>query len=249
MHNGKRIVLITGASGDIGNACADLFANEHTVLILQSYRNTNNINLFRTTHPNVTIYAMNCDLTSEKDVDSLFAYIEKSCGINTIDVLVNNAGDLIERCTFSNMSWGLMQKAINVNLKSAFLVTSKCLNMMAKGSSIIFVSSMTARCGKGDRSLHYGVAKAAVLGMVKCLAYELGPKQIRVNAVAPGFIEGQFHNKYTLPEIAREHSKRNPLGRIGTPEDVAKAIYSLSFEGSQYINGVTLDVCGGAFIC
>lgn len=244
----EKVVLITGASGDIGYACADLFAKTGAKLILHSFKKGCRIVDFQSSYLDKNIYHIICDATDENAVSAQFTFLKDSCGIKRIDVLINNVGNLIKRCAFSEMTWDLMQASLDVNLKSAFLFTLYSAPLMTSGASIIFVSSLTARWGKGDRSLHYGTAKAAIIGMAKFLANELAPKGIRVNTVAPGFIEGQFHERYTTNKVVQEHAQNNPLRRNGAPNDVAQTVLFLASEKSGFINGVTLDVCGGDFI-
>ncbi len=242
-------ILITGASGDIGIACAEMLLAAGATLILHSNSNRAKVDGFASRHKRASIYHINCNATNEKEVKQQFQYLSEKVGIKKLDVLVNNAGDLISRCCFADMEWDLMEAAINVNLKSSFLFTKYALQMMTKGASIIFMSSLTARWGKGDRSTHYGTSKSAILGFAKCLANELASEGIRVNSIAPGFIEGNFHDRYTKPIVAKEHMGRNPLSRNGKPEDVAGAVLFLASDSSGYVNGTTIDVCGGDFIC
>ena len=243
-----KTVLITGASGDIGRACALAFGKKGANLVLHSFRNHSVINDIQKELSDVVVCPIKCDATDVKEVAKQFDLIKNHYNIKTIDVLVNNVGDLIERCPFDKMDWKLVQKSIDVNLKSGFLFTKFALPLIPNGGSIIFISSQTARWGKGDRSSHYGAAKAAVLGLMKCLANELGSKKIRVNSVAPGFIEGQFHKKYTSRDITTAHARKNPMGRNGNPDDVAGAVLFLGSPVSSYVNGTVIDVCGGDFI-
>lgn len=244
-----KTVLITGASGDIGRACAMAFGRKGTRLILHSFRNPKAIQKIQEElMGTATVCAINCDASNEDAVVGQFKRITDEFAIAKIDVLINNAGDLIRRCPFEEMDWKLMQESINMNLKSAFLFTRYALPMIGSGGSIIFISSQTARWGKGDRSSHYGTAKAAIIGMSKCLSNEIAPKGVRVNCIAPGFIEGQFHQKYTAEHVAHEHAMRNPMRRNGTPEDVAGVAIFLASSQSSYVNGTVIDVCGGDFI-
>ena len=242
----NKTVLITGASGDIGGACADLFAKEGANLILHHFSNYKMIEKFKNNHRKNKIFSVNCDATNEEDVKNQFAKIKKN--FKKIDVLVNNVGDLIARKSLEEMDWEYVQKIIDVNLKSAFLFTKYCLNLMPVNSSIIFISSLTARSGKGDRSSAYGLAKGGLLSWSKCLANELGKKGIRVNSLTPGFIKGDFHKRYTLKALEKEHIKRNPLGRIGTPCDVAQAALFYALASDGYISGTNLDICGADYM-
>lgn len=244
----NKIVLISGASGDIGMACAKLFLQEGAKLILHSFRHPQQVNDFIGKNKKNIIH-INCDATDENQVKRQFDLLSKKYGIKNIDIVVNNVGDLIKRCTVDELEWDFVQKTIDVNVKSAFLFTKYCLPILKRGSSIIFISSSTARYGKGDRSSAYGLSKGAILSWSKCLANELGPKGITVNTVTPGYIKGDFHKKYTKKEVESEHSLRNPLGRIGEPEDVARVVLFFASLHNSYVSGTTLDVCGADYMC
>lgn len=243
-----KLALITGASGDIGMACAELFLQNGANLILHSYKNYQKVDRFIKKYKNKNIIHINCDATSKMEVDREFKNIKEILKKQKIDVLINNAGDLIERKLFVKMDWELMQNSFDVNVKSAFLFTKASLPHLSKNASIITISSLTARSGKGDRSSAYGMAKGALLSWSKCLANELGGRGIRFNTITPGFIKGNFHNKYTLPEVEKEHAVRNPLGRVGTPSDVARValFYALVLDG--YVSGTNIDVCGADYM-
>jgi len=120
----------------------------------------------------------------------------------------------------------------------------------AKSSSIVNLASLAGRMGGHAGSLAYSAAKGAVLTWTRSLARELGPRGIRVNAVAPGLILGtSFHNTHTTPESAAATIAGIPLGRAGTPADVARAVAFLASEGDGFITGATLDINGGVFGC
>ncbi len=146
------------------------------------------------------------------------------------------------------MSWDFAQRVFNINFKSAFLFTKLSLPLMVENSSIIFISSLTARSGKGDRSSAYSMSKGALISWSKSLANELGPRGIRVNCITPGYIKGGFHRRHTSPKVEVVHKSRNSLGRLGRPEDVAAAalFYGASFDG--YVSGTTLDICGADYM-
>lgn len=243
-----KTILITGASGDIGLACAELFAQEKATLVLQSHKRHSVIEDFIKRYPEIKIVHIKCDATNEKAVISQFKLIISELVKVKIDVLVNNAGDLLERRGIDDMNWDFVQKVIDVNIKSAFLFTKYSLPFMPHNSSILFISSLTARCGKGDRSSAYGLAKGGILSWSKCLANELGKRGIRVNSLTPGFIKGNFHDKYTSKGVEKEHAKRNPLGRVGTPVDVAEAVLFYAMTSRGYISGTTLDICGADYM-
>lgn len=248
MDLSNKSIVITGASGDIGFACAKRFLKTGARLFLHSYKNGAIIESFIKENKKYPITHFSCDATSEKDVARVFSELKEKRLLSSIDVLVNVAGDLIKRVPAPDLSWDFVSKTIDVNIKSAFLFTSHTLPLLNSPSSIIFVSSLTAQSGKGDRSSAYGLSKGALISWSKCLANELGPRGIRVNCVTPGFIEGSFHKKYTKKEVALEHASRNPLQRIGIPADVAEVVYFLATQTDGYVNGTTIEVCGGDYM-
>jgi len=135
-------------------------------------------------------------------------------------------------------------------MTSMMLVTREILPYMNKngGASIVNMASLAGRKGGHSGSLVYSTAKGAVLTWTRALSNELGPKGIRVNAVAPGFIEGTcFHKKHTTKESAIKTIESIPLGRSGNPEDVARAVAFLASEYDGFITGVTLDINGGIY--
>lgn len=243
----NKTILIAGASGDIGLACAKTLYNEGAQLILHYNRGVKKINAFKNLYPGATISALSCNATSEIEVKKFFQKIRRQ-GINHIDCLVIAAGDLLGRRPFINLGWDFIQRTLDVNLKSSFLFTKNTIPFMRRFSSIIFISSLTARSGKGDRSVAYSMSKGAIISMSRSLANELGPRGIRVNTITPGFIEGNFHKRYTTKRVHKLHKAANPLGRLGTPEDVAEAVVFYASAGRGYISGTTLDVCGGDYM-
>lgn len=245
----NKTVLITGASGDIGAACAEAFFNRGANLILHSFHHPEKIDAFIVHHnKDNRIIGITCDATEEDQVGKQFDLLVNKFSLNNIDVLINCAGDLISRCPFDEMSWEYLEDVFEANVKSSFLFTKYSLPFLRSGSSIIFVSSMTARSGKGDRSSAYGLAKGAILSFSKCLANELGPRGIRVNCLTPGYIRGGFHDRYTDHNVELEHASRNPLGRVGEPGDVAAAAVFYAGESGGYISGTTLDICGADYM-
>jgi|SRR5665648_301632 len=191
---------------------------------------------------------LQADLTIEKEV---IKCVKAGTGfLGTIDVLVNNSGSIIQRKYLPEIDSEYWQNLLDINLKTMMMVTRELLPFLNKseGSSIINLASLAGRTGGHSGSLVYSTAKGAVLTWSRSLARELGPQGIRVNAVAPGFIEGtSFHEKHTTRESAIQTIKNIPLGRSGRPEDVARAVLFLASEYDGFINGETLDINGGIY--
>ena len=167
-----------------------------------------------------------------------------------LDILINNAGSLVQRARTEEVSPELWQTIIDVNLSSMMWVTQAARPFLARQgtSAIVNLSSLAGRKGGHPGSLVYSMTKGGVITMTRALATELGPEGIRVNAIAPGLILGtSFHNTHTTPESAAQTIAGIPLGRAGTPEDVARAVAFLAAEHNGFINGAILDINGGVY--
>jgi 3-oxoacyl-[acyl-carrier protein] reductase len=188
------------------------------------------------------------DLTHETECGELVKRATDFLG--GLDVLVNNAGDLVGRHSLGEVDTAFWQRVIAVNLDSLFWVTRAALPLLEKAgaASIVNLSSLAGRKGGHAGSLVYSAAKGAVLSWTRALAAELGPKGIRVNAVAPGLVLGtRFHATHTTQASADETVRAIPLRRAGTPADVARAVVYLASEYDGFITGATLDINGGVY--
>jgi 3-oxoacyl-[acyl-carrier protein] reductase len=188
------------------------------------------------------------DLTKEAEATALVNNAAQFLG--GLDILVNNAGDLVQRRTLPEVDLEFWDRVMQVNVTSMMLVTRAATPWMVKAgqASIVNLSSLAGRKGGHAGSLVYSTAKGAVITWTRALANELAPKGVRVNAVAPGLILGtRFHNTYTTPDSAQATIQQIPLGRAGTPADVARAVAFLASEYDGFITGATLDINGGVY--
>lgn len=178
--------------------------------------------------------------------------VEEAVGfLGGLEVLVNNAGDLVQRRSLEALDPEFLERTLAVNLSSMVWVTRAAVPVLARagGASIVNVSSLAGRKGGHPGSLAYATAKGAVLTWTRALASELAARGIRVNAVAPGFILGtRFHATHTSEESARQTIAQIPLGRAGTPDEVARAVVFLASEYNGFITGATLDINGGVYM-
>ncbi len=189
------------------------------------------------------------DLTSESEAAKLVNDAAKFLG--GIDILINNAGDLVQRRVLSDVDMDFWKRSLDINVTSVMLVTRAALPWLVKASqaSIVNLSSTAGRKGGHPGSLVYSTAKGAVLTWTRALANELAPKGIRVNCVAPGLILGtRFHNTHTTAESAQRSVEGIPLGRAGNAADVARAVVYLASEYDGFITGATLDINGGVYV-
>jgi 3-oxoacyl-[acyl-carrier protein] reductase len=193
------------------------------------------------------------DLTETEACDRIVA--EAAGFLEGIDVLVNNAGTMVARKAEADCGDEFWAEVMSVNLGSTRRVTRAALPHLKKaakergGASIVNLSSVAGRRGGGAGSLPYSTSKGAVLAYTRTLAIELGDLGIRVNALAPGFIEGSvFHQRHTARPVAEKIIAGIPLGRSGNPDDIARAAVFLASEYDGFIQGATIDLNGGSYM-
>jgi 3-oxoacyl-[acyl-carrier protein] reductase len=192
------------------------------------------------------------DLTEAADCDRVVQ--EAAAFLGGVDVLINNAGSLVARRPFPEADDDFWAEVMSLNLGSARRVTRAAAPYLIKsgaergGASIVNLSSLAGRQGGGAGAVAYATAKGAMLTFTRGLATELGPKGVRVNAVAPGLILGStFHATHTPEETQRRIISGIPVGRAGTTGDVARAVVFLASEFDGFITGATLDINGGVY--
>ncbi len=243
--NGE-IALVTGASRGIGQAIALELARRGARVIGTA---TSDDGAAKITgylrEQNLTGRGMALDVTKPESVTALLQDIEKAEGV--VSILVNNAGITRDNLMLrmGEEEWGAI---IDTNLTSVFRVSKACLKGMVKARKgrIISISSVVGATGNPGQA-NYAAAKAGIVGFTKALAREIGSRHITVNAVAPGFIDTDMTR--ALPEAAREALlKQIPLGRLGSPEDIAQAVAFLASPQAAYITGSTLHVNGGMYM-
>jgi 3-oxoacyl-[acyl-carrier protein] reductase len=186
------------------------------------------------------------DMTKWKDVQELVTKTTKTFG-DQIDILVNVAGGLFGRKPIEEQDEDWYNLVMDVNLKTVFFATKAVCGHMPAGSSIINFSSQAARDGGGGGASLYATAKGAVMTYTRAMAKELGPKGIRVNAVAPGMIATSFHDKFTKPEIRTAVAGSTPLRKQGEAMEVADLVVYLASAESSFITGANIDINGGTY--
>jgi 3-oxoacyl-[acyl-carrier protein] reductase len=242
-----QVALITGASSGIGRATAEALARAGARVGVNYHKNQQGAALAVETIQAAggEALAIHADVTQGDDVRAMVAAIRKKWG--RLDVLVNNAGDLLARLTLADMTEEYWDQIMDLNLKSAFLCVQAVWEEMAarRSGCIINVSSIAGRNGGGLGAAAYAAAKGGLLTYTKGLAKELAPHGIRVNGVAPGVIATPFHERYSSPELMQRFVAAIPLGRAGTPEEVADVIVLLASPAARYLAGETVEVNGG----
>jgi 3-oxoacyl-[acyl-carrier protein] reductase len=239
-----KTALITGASRGIGKAIARKFAAEGASIavtnIVEDDEFLDTINVIRSENAEVKGYISNA--ASFEDSQKVVNEIINDFG--KIDILVNNAG-ITKDTLLMRMSEDQWDSVISVNLKSVFNLTRAVVQTMLKQKkgSIINMSSVVGVSGNAGQS-NYSASKAGIIGFTKSVAKELGSRNIRCNAIAPGFIITEMTEKLP-PDIKSDWISKIPLKRGGTPEDVADTALFLASDLSSYITGQTIHVCGG----
>lgn len=238
-----KVALITGAAKGIGKAIALKFASEgadvaFTDLVINEAAEETIKELEAFGHK-VKGYASNAaDFAQTQEVvDQIMAEF------GHIDILVNNAG-ITKDGLMLRMSEAQWDAVINVNLKSAFNFIYALTPIMARqrGGSIINMSSVVGVSGNAGQC-NYSASKAGLIGLAKSIAKEMGPRGIRANCIAPGFIISDMTNALS-EEVREQWVKTIPLRRGGTPEDVAKVALFLASDLSSYVSGQVIHVCG-----
>lgn len=193
-------------------------------------------------------FAYRLDATDSAAVNRVVAQAAEALG-GHIDILVNNAGSLVARVPVAEMTDDYWRRVMDVNVTSTFYCTRAVLPYMKRGwGRIINMSSLAGRNGGGPGAVAYGAAKAAILGFTRGLAKEVAARGITVNAVAPGFIPGTpFHDAFTPPEVQKSMAASLPVGRPGTPEEVAFAVLYYCSDLAGFVTGAVTEINGGVW--
>ncbi len=243
----SRITLISGAGGGIGGACALALARRGDRIALHCHRSSEAAEALavRIRSEGGQARVFRADLTRAEEVRAL--HLEVSEQMGPADVLVNNAG-AAGFAQFQDIEEAEWDRILDTNLRSAYLLTRAVLpDMIArKGGCIVNIASMWGQTGCSCE-VHYSAAKGGLIAMTKALAKEAGPSGIRVNCVAPGVIDTAMIGNLD-EEARRALAAETPLGRLGTPRDVAGAVLFLTGEESSFITGQILGVNGGFVI-
>ena len=244
----QKVALVTGGGRDIGRAVSLRLAQEGAAVVINYFDNPADASetARMIMDKGGKAHAVQADVTKMQDVEKLVSTCTQIFGQH-IHILVNVAGGLVGRKKMEEMDEKFWDAVMDVNLKSAFLVTKAVLPHMPDGGVIVNFSSQAARDGGGFGAIAYATAKAGVLTFTRGLAKELGPRKIRVNCVSPGMINTTFHNTFTKPEVRQKVAAMTPLGREGEAAEVAELVLFLASARSSFINGEAVEINGGSY--
>lgn len=239
-----KVAIVTGGNSGIGLETARRFVSEGADVIITGRRQDALDEAVKSIGKCVT--GIQGDVSNLADLDRLYAYVAKRFG--RIDVLFANAG-LVEFVPFGNVSESSFDRQFDVNVKGLFFTVQKALPLLVDGATIILNASIAGVKGVGPSSA-YSATKAAVRSFARTWTNELKDRHIRVNTLSPGPIETPIFGKAGLSEaemtnFAADIVARVPLGRIGTPDEIAKAAVFLASEDSSFVAGIDLHVDGG----
>ena len=233
-----KIAVVTGGSRGIGAAIVKKLAMEGYTVVLNYNKSADEAMAIAQSFENVETYQ--ADMNKVEEAESLIDYTYNEYG--KIDLLVNNAGvdleKLIQDTEIQDFNY-----VMSVNMRAVFVTSKAAAKYMInqKSGSIINISSIYGVNGASGASA-YSMSKAAIDGLTKSLAKELGPSNIRVNSIAPGFIDTDMNAYLTLEEV-EESIKEIPLRRLGTPEEVANLVYMIA--NAEYVTGEVIGINGG----
>jgi len=239
-----KTALVTGGSRGIGRAICQALARDGASIIILHYNS--NLTAAEQTAESIRsdVRLVQADLSSITQIETMFVELANV----RIDFLINNAG-IWRNTRMGATTAQAVDEMLHTNLRGPFWVTQCALPLLNDGARIVNISSVAGRTGtRGGRSL-YGATKAAIDSLTKSWALELAPRRILVNAVAPGYITTDMTEEFfTDPKNLESATRRQPLGKIGTPEEVADVVAFLCSDGARFITGQSINVSGGSVI-
>jgi len=247
MEEIKRVAVVTGAARGIGAAAAQALASKGRIVVITDISANGEKTAREMREAGLQVYFEQLNVADapnvKKTVEKVLAEFRR------IDILVNNAG-IRPTQPFSQMTLPDWQKVLQVNLEGVFNLCSAILPVMKENAwgRIINLSSLAAQQGSTGGHSHYAASKAGVIGLTKSLAREYAAFGITVNAVSPGWIDTEGWGG-ALDGKRDEFAAKVPVGRLGTPEDVAYCINFLASDEASYLTGINLPINGGLYIC
>jgi 3-oxoacyl-[acyl-carrier protein] reductase len=241
-----KVALVTGGASGIGKGASLALAEAGAAVVLHYFSSGDGAREIAGAIQarGGRALSIQADLTVPGEADRVVSETVRAMG--GLDILFNNAGHLVQRCPVAEMSDELFRKIMDVNMTSAFTMSRAALKHMLprRSGSIINMSSAAAFAG-GSHATIYATSKAAVVGFTRGLAKEVGGQGVRVNAVAPGLIGTQFHDRFSTPEGRAATVRSIPLGREGAAEDVGRVVVFLASPAAAFVTGEVVAINGG----
>ena len=245
----KKIMLVTGASRGIGAEIARSAAKQNYFVVVNYARNqveaAKVVEQIQSAGGNAV--AIQADCSKESEIVRLFEQID---ALGTLDSFIANAGIIGGQNPITQTTEQQLKELFDLNVIGLILWTREAVKRMStelggKGGKIVLMSSVAARTGGIAQEIHYASSKAAVDGFCLGLAKEVGLQGVRVNAVRPGLIGTSIHDVHGGIEVIQKWAAGVPVGRIGTPQEVAQTVVWLCSDDASYIHGTMIDVSGG----
>jgi NAD(P)-dependent dehydrogenase (short-subunit alcohol dehydrogenase family) len=235
-----QVVVVTGAGHGIGRAVAERFASEGARVVVNDLDEARAAEVARAVGGALGIAA---DVASKPQVDAMFDRVEAEFG--RIDVLVNNAGNIHAARHFLEGDEAWWDQVLGVNLKGAYLCSHRAAQRMVRQRSGVILNMSSGGATRAHRcNVAYDASKGGIEAMTRAMALDLAPYGVRVNAIVPGLIR-----TYDIPDdVAEERGAVVPMGRLGTPEDLAGPTVFLATDDARYITGACLVVDGGVLV-
>jgi len=243
-----KVAIVTGGGRDIGKSISLRLASEGAKVVI-NYRSDEaaaKATLDEIEAAGGTALLARADVTRADDVAGLVKAATDAFG-GKVDILVNCAGGMVARKTLADMDEAFFDTVMDLNLKSAFLVTKAVLPHLGTGAAIVNIASQAGRDGGGPGASIYAASKGALMTLTRSWAKELGPQGIRVNALNPGLIGTSFHDIFSKPEGRAAVAGNTPLRREGHPDEVAAAVAFLASGDASFLTGTNVDINGGLF--
>ncbi len=239
----NKVAIITGGNRGIGAAAAKRFAKEGARVVI-TYSSEKSKAAADEIIDGIDAIAVQCNVTQKREVENLIATALEKFG--TFHILVNNAGIFLDH-SVESLDESIVDDHLAANLKGPILCTALAMDELAKTKGVIVNTSSIVGLSPSFLSDIYSASKHALVGLTRSWALRLGPKGIRVNAVAPGPIQTDMI-KIIPTDMLNRLKEQCPLGRLGQPEEVAHTIVFLASDMSTYVNGQTIVVDGGRFM-
>ena len=238
----KKNILITGASGGIGNDLVRKYV-ELGGNVMGTGTNTEKLNLLKNKYPNIKVKRF--DISDHSRIEEFIDNVSLELG--GLDILINNAGINVDNLSL-RMKEDEWKKVIDINLGSTFLLCRSAIKKMLKNKygRIVNITSIVGHTGNLGQA-NYAASKAGIIGMTKSLAIEYAKKNITLNCVSPGFIKTNM-TENILENVKAMLTSRIPMSKLGSGEDVANSVAFLSSDEASYITGETIHVNGGMYM-